>query len=57
MIKPFILQKHILEPLHSNHVDKKTRPLAIDSVYWVDMNADIENTIQQSAKYLEQQQT
>ena len=45
IIIPFLLQKQILEQLHSNHMDNnKIELLARVSVYWVNMNADIKNT-------------
>ena len=46
----------ILRQLHSNHIQiEKTRLLASKSVYWVNMNADIENTVKQSYTWLEYQ--
>ena len=46
IIIPFPLQKQILQQLHRNHMGiEKMRLLACYSVYWVYMNADIENAI------------
>ena len=44
IIIPFILEKQILQPLQSNHLGiKKMRLLARESVYWMNMNTNIEN--------------
>ena len=54
---PFLLQKQILEQLQSDHiVIKKTRLRARESVYQVNINADIKNTVKQCAKCLAYQQ-
>ena len=36
---------------------EKTRLLAPESIYWVDMNADIESAVKHCSKYLEYQNT
>ena len=42
------LQKQVLAQLHSYHmgIEKITRLLAHESIYWIHMNADIEKHIQ-----------
>ena len=58
IIISFILQSQMLEQLHSNNMDiKKATHLASKSVYWINMNADINSTIKQCATCLECQQT
>ena len=58
MIITFLLQRQIQQQLHSNHMGiKKMRLLVQELVYWVNMNADIEDTIKQCTTYLEYQQT
>ena len=43
---PFLLLKGILQQLHSNHMDiEKMSFLACASVYWMNINTDIENTV------------
>ena len=43
---PFQLQKQILQQLHTNHMEiESMRLLVCESVYLLDMNADIENTL------------
>ena len=50
------VQVQISKQLHSNHMGiEKTTFLAYKSVYWVNMNADIENTIKQCSSCLEYQ--
>ena len=45
ILVPPSMQKDILKQLHSGHQGvEKTRRLARESVYWVKMNSDIENT-------------
>ena len=52
------MQRQILEQLLCNHFDfEKIRLLATDLLYWVNMNADIGNSIKQCATCLEYQQT
>ena len=47
-IIPYPLQKQILEQLHSNHMGiEETWLLMREQVYWVNMNADIEQTVKQ----------
>ena len=44
----------ILKQLHSNHMGiEKTRLLVYKSVYWVNMNADIENAVKQYSTCIE----
>ena len=39
----------MLDQLHSNHMTiEKTRPLARELVYWLNMNADTDNTVKQT---------
>ena len=58
IIIPFLLQRQTLEQLQSNHMGiKKTRLLGRELVYWMNINADIENTIKQCATFLEHQYT
>ena len=46
MIIPFQLQKQILHQLQSNYMGiEKIRLLVCESVYWLNMNTDIENTM------------
>ena len=50
------LQRQALEQLHGNHKDvDKTRLLAHESIYWVNMNNSIENTIKMFPYVLIQQ--
>ena len=58
IIIPFQLQKKILWQLHSNHMGiKKKRLLACISVFWFNMNTDIENTVKQCSVCLDYQIT
>ena len=58
IIISFLLWRQILEQLHSNHMGTdKARLLPRESVYWVNMNADMENAIKQCATCLEYQKT
>ena len=58
LIIPCLLQKQILEQLHSNYMGiKKTHLLVKESVYWVNMNTNIEQTVKQCSMYLEYQCT
>ena len=46
IIIPCLLQRQILEQLYSNHMGiEKMRLLVREPVYWVNLNADIEDTI------------
>ena len=46
IIIPAVLQVNALKQLHLNHMGmKKTRLLASDSIYWINMNADIEDMV------------
>ena len=50
IIIPFQLQKQILQGLHSSHMGiEKIRLLVCGSVYWLNMDKDIENTVKQWA--------
>ena len=56
MIQPYLLQRQILEHLHSNHMGvKKTYLLARESVCWINMNADM--NVKQCSTSLEYQYT
>ena len=58
IIVPFLLQRQILVQVQSQHIGiKKIRLLVKESVDWMNMNADIENTTKCSAPCLEYQQT
>ena len=51
---PCQLQKQILWQVHSNHMGiEMIRLLACKSVYWLNINTDIENTVKQCATYLD----
>ena len=55
-IRPSQLQMLILRQLHNNHMGiEKIRLPACESVYWVNMNIDIENTIEHCPTCLEYQ--
>ena len=50
ILVPFLLQTKILDQLHSNHMGmKKMLTLTRESVYWINMNADIEYMVKQCA--------
>ena len=54
----FLLQKQILQQLHSNNIGtEKTRHLARELHYWMNINENIKNTIKLCVMYLEYQQT
>ena len=54
---PFPLQKQILQQLHSNHMSiEKIRLLVCESVYLVDINVKIKNTVKQCPTYMEYMQ-
>ena len=47
ILVPEVLQQWALQQLHINHMDiEKTKLLTCKSIYWIGMNADIENHIQ-----------
>ena len=53
-----LLQKQILQQLHSNHMGIEVmRLLVCKTIYWVNTNTDIENTVKQCATCKEYQQT
>ena len=57
IIIPISLQVQILDQLHSKHTGiEKMWLLARDSVYMINMNADIEHVVKQCATCLEYQQ-
>ena len=57
-IIPFLMQNQILENSCSNLMDiEKTRLLVRESVYWLNMNADIKNTVMQFATCFTYQET
>ena len=46
IIIPVVLKQQVLNQLHTNHMGiKKTKLLMRDSVYWVDINTDIDKHI------------
>ena len=56
ILVPPSMQKDILKQLHSGHQGvEKTRRLARESVYWVKINSDIENTCKSCESCQEQQ--
>ena len=56
IIIPCLLQKQILDQLHSNHMDiEKTYPCMRESVHWVNMGTEL--TVRQCSMYLEYQNT
>ena len=58
IIIPAILKQHVLDQLHLNHVGiEKTKLLACKSIYWVDINTDIDKYIKNCNPCLEFQQT
>ena len=51
IIIPALLQEKALKQLHIKHiVIAKTRLLAHKSIYWINMNADTEDTVKMSYK-------
>ena len=58
IIIPFALQKQILDQLHNNHMGiKKMQLLVRKSLYWINVNIDIEWTVKQCATCLGYEQT
>ena len=58
IIIPFLLQKQILWQLHSNYMGIEKMSLFVcESVYWLNMNTDIKNTVKKFATCLDYQQT
>ena len=53
---PYILQKQILEQLHSTDMSIEKMQLLVKA-YWTNMNADIEHIMKQCATCLEYQHT
>ena len=57
IIIPTSLKQQVLDQLHTNHMGiEKTKLLACESVYWSDINVDIEKYIKSCATCLEFQQ-
>ena len=58
IIIPCLLQKQTLKQLHSNHMGTEKRwLLARESVYWINMNANIGQTVKQCSTCLKYQHT
>ena len=58
IIIPTSLKQQVLDKLHANHMGiEKTKLLTCESVYWSNINADIEKYIKSCATCLEFQQT
>ena len=58
IIIPAVLRQQVLDQLHLNHMGiRKTKLLTCNSVYWIDINTDIEKHIQNCNTCLELQQT
>ena len=58
IIIPLLLQKQILQHVHSSHMGiEKMRLLAYESVCWLNINTDIKNTVKKCATSMEYQQT
>ena len=56
IIIPCLLQKQITEQLHSTHMGTaNTQPIMRESVYWINMNTDIQQTVKQCSKCLKYQ--
>ena len=54
IIVPTAFQNRALKQLHFNHMCReKTMLLACESIYWVNMNADIDKTIENCSTYLD----
>ena len=57
IIIPVVLKQQVLDQLHLNHMGiKKTKLLTCESVYWVDINTDIDKHIKSCNTCLEFQQ-
>ena len=57
IVIPDALQKHVLEQLHINHIGMaKTKFHEQESIYWPDINIDIEKHITNYSPCLEFQQ-
>ena len=50
IVIPEALQRQMLQQLHINHIgiEKKTKLLAHESMYWIGMNLDVKNYIKYS---------
>ena len=58
VVIPEILKMQAVDQLHVNHMGIETNKLlACESVYWVNINVDIENHIKNCTTYLTIQQT
>ena len=54
---PVVLKQQVLDQLHTNHIGiEKTKLLTWESVYWVDINTDIDKHIERCNMCLEFQQ-
>ena len=51
------LQQKVIKQLHINHMGIKTHPLGHKTVYWIDMNVDIENHIKNCSPCINSQKT
>ena len=57
ILTPSSLKQQVLDQLHTNHMGiEKTKLLACESVYWADINADVEKQIKNCTKCLEFQE-
>ena len=57
IIVPLELKQQVLDQLHHNHMGiKETKPLVCKSVYWVNINSDIDNHVKNCNTCLEFQQ-
>ena len=57
IIIPAVLKHQVFDQLHTNHMDiEKTKLLAHESVYWVNINTDIDKHIKRCNTCLEFQQ-
>ena len=57
IIIPVVLKHQVLDQLHLNHMGiKKTKPLTCESVYWVNINTDIDKHRKRCNPCLEFQQ-
>ena len=57
IIIPEVLKQQVRDQLHVNHMGiKKIKLLAWESIYWVNINNDIENHVKNSSTFLEFQQ-
>ena len=58
IIIPAVLKQQVLDQLYTNHMSiEKTKLLTCKSIYWVDINTDIEKHVKRCNTCLEFQQT